>query len=156
MTSKTLRPAIVLALAAGVVFTGLRVHPARAQWVFVARKVLGRVEQLAQQPQNGRPGYDVATVMLDAPAARVYATAMKLIRQNQAVRITAEDAARRRIDMIQGDRTATLSVTTLSDKISQLMIVGTNGPGEDSTTSRVLAGVLRVCREMHKQCSVGG
>jgi hypothetical protein len=156
MTSTTCRPAIILALAAGVLLTGLPIRPANAQWVFVARKVLGRVEQLAQQPQNGQPGYDVATVMLDAPATRVYATAVKLIRQNQAVRITAEDAARHRIDVIEGDRTATLRVTMLSDKISQLMIVGTNGPGEDSTTSRVVAGVLRVCREMRKQCSVGG
>ena len=129
---------------------------AEAQWVFVARKVIGRVEQLAQQSQNGRPGFEIATVVLDAPAARVDATSLNIIRQNQTVRITGEDAARRRIDLAEGDRTATLSVTMLSDKISQLMIVGTNGPGEDSTTSRVLAGVLRICAEMHKQCSVGG
>ena len=72
------------------------------------------------------------------------------------MRITGEDAARRRIDLAEGDRTATLSVTMLSDKISQLMIAGTNGPGEDSTTSRVLAGVLRICAEMRKQRTVGG
>ncbi len=156
MTHTTRRPALPLALAAGMLLTGLPIRHADAQWVFVARKVLGRVEQLSQLPQGGRPGYEVATVVLDAPAARVYATAVKLIGQNQAVRITGQDAAERRVDMIEGDRTATLRVVALSDKVSQLMIVGSNGPGEDSTTSRVVAGVLRVCREMHRQCSVGG
>jgi hypothetical protein len=30
------------------------------------------------------------------------------------------------------------------------------GPGEDSTASRVLQAVLRVCKEMNKECQVGG
>ena len=137
-----------------LVGAALPVRPAQAQWVFVARKVLGRVEQMTQPSQNGQPGYDVATVVLDAPASKVYATALNMIRQNPAVQITGEDAARNQINLLQGDRTGSLRVTMLSDKVSQLMIVGTAGPGEDSSTSRMLAAVLRVCREMHKQCSL--
>jgi hypothetical protein len=155
MKSTISRP-VILALLSGFLLTALPFGPANAQWVFVARKVLGRVEQLSQSSKEGKPGYDFASVVLDAPAARVYATAVDLIRKNRNVRITFEDAARRRIDVAEGDRTASLSVTLLSDKISQLMIAGTAGPGEDSTSSRVLAAVLRVCREMRKQCSVGG
>ncbi len=149
-------PNLALALIAGGLLAALPCAPANAQWVFVAKRVLGRVEQMTQQPQGGKPGYTVATVMLDAPAARVYATAIGLIRKNQAVQITSEDATRRRIDIAEGDRTASLSVIMLSDRISQLMIAGTAGPGEDSPTPRIVAAVLRVCAEMRKQCSVGG
>jgi hypothetical protein len=30
------------------------------------------------------------------------------------------------------------------------------GPGEDSTASRVVQAVLRVCKEMNKECQAGG
>jgi hypothetical protein len=150
------RPAIFIALIIGLVSAGWPVATADAQWVFVARKVIGRVEQLTQQPKDGRPGYDFASVVLDAPASRVYATAISTIRKNQTMQITSQDAGRRRIDIANGDRTASLSVTMLSDNVSQLTIAGSAGPGEDSTTSRVVAAVLRVCQEMHKRCSAAG
>lgn len=145
-----------LALASLVLLPALPVPGAKAQWVLLARRALGRVEQMAQQNQEGRPGVDIATVLLEAPAAKVYATALGMIRRNKQVRITYEDPATHRIEATEGDRTASLRVTALSDKLSQLLIAGTAGPGEDSTTSRVAEAVLRVCREMHKECSLAG
>jgi hypothetical protein len=67
-----------------------------------------------------------------------------------------QDPAQRRLQVAEGDRTATLNVVALNDEVSQLMVAGHAGPGEDSTTSRVIQAVMRVCREMGKHCQVGG
>ena len=40
-----------------------------------------------------------------------------------------------------------------------MAFVAVNGhaaPGEESTASRVVQAVLRVCKEMNKECQVGG
>ena len=145
----------VMAAIAGTLATIVPFGPADAQWVFVARHVLGRVHHMAQTEQSGRPGYDFATVLLDAPADKVFATVVSVARKNPAVRIVSEDAAARRLQVAEGDRSATLNVAAFNDDVSQLMIAGHASPGEDSTSSRVVQAVLRVCKEMNKHCTVG-
>ena len=130
--------------------------PAEAQWVFVARKALGRIHQMTEgSQQNGRAGYDFATVLLDAHADKIFSTALELARKNPSVRILMQDPGTRRIQIAEGDRTATLNVVPFNDDVSQLMIAGHAGPGESSTTSLVVQAVLRVCKEMGKHCEVG-
>jgi len=53
-----------------------------------------------------------------------------------------------------GRCTATLNVAPLSDNASELYIAGTAAPGEDSTSSRVVQAVMRVCAEMGKNCEL--
>jgi hypothetical protein len=131
--------------------------PAEAQWVFLARRALGRIQQMREGGQGeGRPGYDFASVILDAPADRVFATAYELARKNRAVRVLMHDPGQRRLQIAEGDRTATLNVVPFSDDVSQLLIAGQAAPGEAPTASRVVQAVLRVCREMNKHCEVGG
>jgi hypothetical protein len=150
----TARRMAVLTAAAGILLTFLPVAPADAQWVLIGRRAIGRVHQIAQGATDGKPGLDIASVVLDAPAARVYATMTALVHKNTAVRIVKEDPAKLEIVVAEGDRTAHLSVIKLGEDLSQLLIVGKAGPGEDATSSRVLARVLQVCQEMQKQCSV--
>jgi hypothetical protein len=130
--------------------------PADAQWVFLARRAVGRIHHMAEGSQpGGRPGYDFATVILDAPADKVFATALDMARKNTAVRVVMQDPGQRRLQITEGDRTATLNVVPFSDDVSQLLIAGQAGPNEDSTASRVVQAVLRVCKEMNKECQVG-
>ena len=104
-----------------------------------------------------RPGYDFATVILDDPADKVFATALDMARKNPAVRVVMQDPGQRRFQVAEGDRTATLNVVPFSDEVSQLLIAGHAGPGEESTaSSRVVQAVLRVCKQMNKHCEVGG
>jgi hypothetical protein len=158
MISKVLRPSVWLMVAVGLAATMLPFGPADAQWVFVARKALGRIQHMTEggQPGSGRPGYDFATVILDAPADRIFATALELARKNTAVRILMQDPGQRRLQIAEGDRTATLNVVPFNDDVSQLLIAGHAGPGEGSTSSQVVQAVLRVCKEMNKHCEVGG
>jgi hypothetical protein len=157
MNSKATRLSVLSAVVIGFAATLLPAGPADAQWVFVARKALGRIEQMREgQQSNGRPGYDFATVLLDAPADKVYATALEVARKNAAVRVVMQDPAQRRFQIAEGDRTATFNVVHFNDEVSQIMIAGHAGPGEDSTTTRVVQAILRVCKEMGKHCQIGG
>ena len=153
---KLLRLSLAVAVVAAML---LPLMPAHAQWVFVARKALGRIEHMreGQQGGGGQGTYDFATVLLDAPAARVFATALEMARRNTAVRVVMQDPGQRRFQIMEGDRTATLNVVAFSDDVSQLLIAGhAASPAEGSTASRVVQAVLRVCKEMGKHCEVSG
>jgi len=157
MKSKATRLSVVLSVLVGLAATMLPFTPAEAQWVFVARKALGRIQHMREESQEaGRPGYDFATVILDAPADKVFATALEMARKNTAVRVLMQDPGQRRLQVAEGDRTATLNVVPFNEDVSQLLIAGQAGPGEDSTASRVVQAVLRVCKEMNKRCELGG
>ena len=158
MKSKVMSLSVVSSVLVGLVATMVPSGPADAQWVFVARKAIGRIQHMAEgQQQGGRPGYDFATVLLDAPADKVFATALELARKNTSVRVIMQDPGQRRFQIAEGDRTATLNVVPFSDDVSQLLIAGhAANPAEGSTASRVVQAVLRVCKEMGKHCQVGG
>lgn len=63
---------VVFALAAL-----LAASVAEAQWVLVARRAVGRVEQMSQQQENNGASYDSAAVMLEAPMDKVFAAVMR-------------------------------------------------------------------------------
>jgi hypothetical protein len=58
------RSAIRIALAGLLVGTLLASTVAEAQWVLLARRAVGRVEQMSQQQPNGGAAYDTASVMI--------------------------------------------------------------------------------------------
>jgi len=142
----------VLAMAA-VAFL-LPMASADAQWVFVARKAAQRIHHMTEGGVGGQPGYDFASVVLEAPADRVFAIALERAQQNRAVHILMADPGARRLQVAEGDRTATLNVVELNDQISQLLIAGRSQPGEDATSSRVVTAVMRICAEMKKTCEL--
>jgi hypothetical protein len=156
MMSKVTRLPLVSAVLVGIGIATLPSSPADAQWALVAHAALNRIHHMQEQREQGKSGYDFATVLLEAPADKVFATALELARKNTSVRIVMQDPAQRRLQLAEGDRMATLNVVPFSDHVSQLLIAGHAGPGEDSTTSRVVQAVMRVCKEMGKHCQVGG
>ena len=128
---------------------------AHAQWVLLARKATQRIHHMEIESQRANePRHDFAVVLLEAPADKVYATALELARKNRQVRVLMSDPGTRRLQLAEGDRVATLNVVEFSPEVSQLMIAGTSGPGEGSTSSRVVAAVMRVCAEMKKECQL--
>jgi hypothetical protein len=146
-----------LALTGVLLAIGLALLPpsqAATPWAMLARRAIGRVEQLSQPPKGDQPGFDVATVILNADAARVYATAVGMLRKSQLVHIVSEDAAHHTVEFGNGQRSAGITVTDLGTKLSQLMVASTAVPGENSATMRVVDGVLRVCQAMKVTCSV--
>lgn len=130
------------------------VDVAYAQWVFLARRALGRIEHLATTSQQGQT-HEMAAVLLDADANKVYSTAVTMIREKQDVRIDNEDDASRTIAFSDGQRLVSMKVASLGENVSQIMISSTGAsPGEPSGASVVVDAILRVCKKMNVECSL--
>jgi hypothetical protein len=143
-----------------LVLAGAMPLTAEAQWVFVARHVVGRVQQVTQQQDDSTTGApqrvtQVATVVLDAPANRVYQVATNATSTNQQVTVVRNDPATMTINIKEGDQSATLSVTALNENQSQLMIVGSAPAGENPETTRIVNAALRLCGDLGKTCQIG-
>jgi hypothetical protein len=141
---------------AGVLLAALPFAAVEAQtpWVLIGRAAAHRIQTMRGGQQGNNPGYDFAAVILEAPADRVFAVALDHARRNTAVQVTMVDQVGRRLQVADGSRTATLNVAPLSDSVSELYIMGTAAPGENSTSSRVVQAVMRVCAEMQKSCQL--
>ena len=141
----------ILLVTAILVFLSSSV--AHGQWVFVARKALKVINNIAGEMQSPGPGHavDAATVLLEADADKVYAVAVRLLHENPEVRVLSEDAPRRAIAFTKGAQSASMKVSRLDDNLSQILVAGASGkPGE---TSLVVEGILRVCHQMGVECS---
>ena len=126
---------------------------ANTPWGMIAGRVIGHVKQLSQKPKENQPGFDVATVILNADATRVYTTAVSLLRKNQTLRIVAEDPRDRTVEFSNGTRSAGITVSDLGTRLSQILVASATKPGEDSTTMRIVDGILHVCQAMKVTCS---
>lgn len=137
---------------------------AAAQWVFLARQAIGRVEQMqqssaqssAQAAGGAGASYDVATVIVEVPAAKVFDTVKRLLAQNTQVQVTKTDDARRAVDFTDGRQIGGIQVNVLGDNLAQLM-VSTAHPGVPaSATSTIVERILAVCRELGASCQRAG
>jgi hypothetical protein len=128
---------------------------AEAQAVFIARKAVQRIHRMTEEGQNGQMGYDFASVVLEAPADRVFKIAHDRARKNRQVRILMSDPVARRLQVAHDDRTATLNVVELSEGVSQLLIAGRSRPNEPAASSEIVVAVMRICAEMGKTCELG-
>ena len=150
----SIRTKLVLAGVALLTAVPSAAVEAQTPWVLIGRTAAHRIQHMREGQQGNNPGYDFAAVILEAPADRVFAVALDHARKNTAIRLTMVDQAARRLQVADGSRTATLSGAPLSDSVSELYIMGTAAPGEDSTSSRVVQAVMRVCAEMQKSCEL--
>ena len=127
---------------------------ASAQWVMLARRAVGRVEQMSQQSQqpNG-PSYDSAAVMLEAPANKVYATVVQGVRNRQDLKVTLENPDANLIQFTNGTQIAGIKVSSLGDNLTHLLISSAHTGNQPNAAELVLNGVLRVCKDMNVECS---
>ena len=139
-----------------LVFVALTaVATAQAQWVMVAHAVSGRIQRMEQQRTANNGGYDVASVILEAQADKVYDTALQALKaHSDKVMVTSTDAKKMIVKFTDGQQNASLQVTSLGPKVTQLMIASNAVENGQSGTSIVLQGVLKVCKEMNVTCTV--
>ncbi len=127
---------------------------AEAQWVMLARRAVGRVEQMSQQsPQANGANYDAAAVMLEAPADKVYAAVLRGVGNAQGMRITREDAGERLVQFTNGNQIAGIKVSPLGDALSHMMISSAHTGSQPDAAALVMNAVLRVCKDMNVECS---
>jgi hypothetical protein len=148
MIGLLLRPCFI-GLAFGLLcFSSL----AEAQWVLLARRAVGRVEQMSQTQPNG-PGYDTAVVLLEAPPDKVYAAVVSGVKNAQGITITKEDAAEQLIQFTNGQQIAGIKVSALGDGVSHLLVSSAHNGSQPDAAKLVSDAVLRVCSEMNVICS---
>jgi hypothetical protein len=148
----TARTSVIL-LGVAALFTA---SIAEAQWVMVARRAVGRVEQMSQQsPQSGGPSYDSAAVMLEAPADKVYAAAVRGVKGAEAkgIRITREDMSSLVVQFTNGEQVAGIKVSSLGDNVSHLLVTSAHTGTQPNAAMLVMDSVLRVCKEMAVECT---
>lgn len=128
---------------------------AEAQWVLLARRAIGRVEQMSQQsPQADGASYDSAAVMIEAPAEKVYAAVLRGLANNtQGVRITSESVQQRLVEFSNGQQIAGIKVSALGDDLTHMLISSAHRGNQPDAAALVLNSVLRVCAEMKVECS---
>ncbi len=125
-----------------------------AQWVMVARKVSQRVRNVKQTDAKGN-GFDVATVLLEAPAEKVYEAALANIRQHGDLRVTRADAATLTVEFTNGTQSASMVATSLGPKATDLLVAVTVSSDSAGATWRVVDAVMKVCARMKVECRTG-
>ncbi|HTQ00558.1 MAG TPA: hypothetical protein VMN56_14630 [Casimicrobiaceae bacterium] len=141
------------AAAAGVALVAISTA-ADAQWALIARRAIGRVEQMSQQSQQSDgASYDSAAVMLDAPADKVYAAVLRGLANAQGITITREEPADRLVQFTNGQQIAGIKVSALSDDITHMLISSAHTGSQPNAAELVLNAVLRVCKDMSVECS---
>ena len=128
---------------------------ADAQALFLARRAIGRIEQMSQSSPGTGASYDTASVIVEVAPDKVFDTIKRLLAQNTEVRVTRSDDARHSIEFTDGTQIGGIQVNALNDNLSQLM-VSTAHPGiTTSTTSTIVTRILNVCRELNVVCQPG-
>ena len=128
---------------------------AEAQWALLARRAIGRVEQMSQQsPQADGASYDSAAVMIEAPADKVYAAVLRGLANNtQGVKITSENAQQRLVEFSNGQQIAGIKVSALGDDLTHMLVSSAHRGNQPDAAALVMNSVLRVCAEMKVECS---
>lgn len=126
---------------------------AEAQWVMVARAASKHIRQMKQTDANGN-GFDVATVILEAPANKVYETAIREIHKHSDLTIVKTDADSHTIQFSKGDLSASMMANSLGPKATELVIAASVKAGEPSSTWKVVDGVIVVCQQMKVECTL--
>lgn len=130
---------------------------ADAQWVAIAKRAIGRVQQISQQsPQPGGASYDTAAVMLQAPPNKVYAAVLRGLAGAQGITITREMPGDGLVEFTNGQQIAGVKVSAIGEDLTHMLISSAHVGSQPNAAQLVLNGVLRVCREMNVECSQAG
>ena len=157
MKSRVNRRAMARGIVAGTVAILAASAVAEAQAaIFLARRVIGRVETMSQQaPQSSGASYDSAAVMLEAPAQKVFATAVDALKRAQAqgITVTRVDNTEMLVQFTNGQQIAGMKISSLGDKLSHMLITSAHAGQQPNAAALVSDSVLRVCSEMKVECS---
>jgi hypothetical protein len=131
---------------------------AEAQWVMLARRAVGRVEQMSQTSPTGAT-YDTAAVIIDVPADRVYATVKRMVlaaQGAQGITVTRTDDAKMSIEFSKGASIAGIQVASIGDGLTHMMISSAHSGTPNSPTTQIVGRVFVVCKELNVECTHAG
>jgi len=124
---------------------------AEAQWVFLARHAVGRIEQMSHTAPGGASS-DVATVIVEVAPDRVYDTVKRRLAASREVTVSGTDDARRSVSFTDGRQAGGIQVVTLGDSLAQLMVSTTSSGAGGTTSATLVERILGVCKELKVAC----
>lgn len=136
----------IFSLAVLFILSLLILAPAtsEAQFVAIARKI----KNLSSGDK------DVATVIMDAGASKVYAAAVDTVTAHKKFRITKKENSTRHLEFSNGESTITIQVDSLQSKLSQITVLAVQeGSASKSATQSATNTILAICRKLNLQCS---
>jgi len=143
-------------LAKIVLLTFLFAETAHSQLIFAARHVIGRINQITQEDSNNNTVSQFATVIIDAPANKVYATAVNVASQNTAVTIVSQDSQNMKMNVTEGGNKASVSVVPLGNSSSEIMISATvAAQNQNPGTTAAVNSIMKICNQLNKVCKPG-
>jgi hypothetical protein len=128
---------------------------AEAQWVMLARRAVGRVEQMSQTAPATGATYDTAAVIVEVPADKVYATVKRSVLaagSTQGITVTREDDARMSLEFSRGTQLAGIQVNSLGDNLTHLMISSAHPGIPASPTSMIVERIMAICDDLRIPC----
>ena len=128
---------------------------AQAQWVMLARRAVGRVEQMSQKAADGKTTYDTATVIVEVPTDKVFAVVQRQVRAAPGIKVTNEAPVARRIEFTNGPQFAGVQAISLGDNLTQLLVSSAHSAAPDAPTPTIVQHIIAACREMNVECSRG-
>jgi hypothetical protein len=143
-------------LAKIILLSFLFSETAHSQLIFAARHVIGRINQMSQEDSNNNTASQFATVIIDAPANKVYATAVNVASQNTAVTIVSQDSRNMKMNVTEGGNKASISVVPLGNASSEIMISATvTAQNPNLGTSAAVNSIMKICNQLNKVCKPG-
>jgi hypothetical protein len=104
---------------------------ADAQWVFLGKKAIGAVSRLTTKTPDS-PGYDVASVLIEARPEKVYDSALKILKEKHNLNITYIDDKTRSVEFTDDKRVVGMKAIPLGETVTHLLISSSgssHGPG---------------------------
>ena len=139
-----------------VLLSFLFTETAHSQLIFAARHVIGRINQITQEDSNNNTVSQFATVIIDAPANKVYATAVNVASQNTAVTIVSQDSQNMKMNVTEGGNKASVSVVPLGNSSSEIMISATvAAQNQNPGTTAAVNSIMKICNQLNKVCKPG-
>jgi hypothetical protein len=119
--------------------------PASAQFVTIARKIKAKLSD----------GKDVASVILDAGASKVYNAVTDSLTSDSRCRILKRDDAKKFVEFTHDSNSLTLQVDSLASGLSQITAVAEKSKNSsDNTANSAVQAVLRVCHLVGTKCTL--
>jgi hypothetical protein len=126
--------------------------PMHAQWVLAARAAKNHIDRMTQQSANG--GYDVATVVLDADAGKVYDKTIELLKTHPDVTITTNEKPDGTIEVQKGQEVLGFQIYSLGNKVTEMIVAsGVSSSRQNNPTPMVVESIMRVCKEFNVECT---
>ena len=115
-----------------------------AQFIAIARKI-----------KNLNSGNnDVATVIMDAGAAKVYKAAVDTVSAHKKFRITKRENVSHHLEFSNEETTLTLQVDSLQVNLCQITVLAEQyGSPSKSATESATSTILTICRKLNLHCT---